>query len=127
MPRRSQGASTCCREISFIDELPQGDIYALGRIVHDWTEEKILKLLARIYERLPAGGALLIAEKMLADDKSGPRWAQLQSLNMLTCTEGKESAPWRNIVRCSQRSDSSTSRGRTTDSPLDAILASKPV
>ena len=27
---------------------------------------------------------------MLADDKSGPRWAQLQSLNMLTCTEGKE-------------------------------------
>ena len=29
----------------FKDELPQGDIYALGRIVHDWTEEKILKLL----------------------------------------------------------------------------------
>ncbi|NJR42953.1 MAG: hypothetical protein HC767_10100, partial [Akkermansiaceae bacterium] len=46
-------------------------LYALGRIVHDWSEEKILKLLTRIYESLPPNGALLIAEKLLLDDKSG--------------------------------------------------------
>ena len=74
----------------FTDPLPPGDIYAVGRILHDWTEEKIVKLLARIYEKLPPDGALLIAEKLLLEDKSGPRWAQMQSLNMLTCTEGKE-------------------------------------
>ena len=26
----------------FADELPEGDLYALGRILHDWTEDKIL-------------------------------------------------------------------------------------
>ena len=29
----------------FKDELPEGDLYAMGRILHDWTEEKILILL----------------------------------------------------------------------------------
>jgi acetylserotonin O-methyltransferase len=108
----------------FVDELPKGDIYALGRIVHDWTEEKILKLLGRIYERLPEGGALLIAEKMLSEDKSGPRWAQLQSLNMLTCTEGKERTltEYRELLA---RVGFADVEGQTTDSPLDAILAKK--
>jgi acetylserotonin N-methyltransferase len=59
----------------FADPLPAGDLYALGRILHDWTEEKCAALLARIHERLPEGGAVLIAEKLLLDDKSGPRWA----------------------------------------------------
>ena len=63
---------------------------ALGRILHDWSEDKILKLLAQHLRALPAGGGLLIAEKLLTDDKTGPRWAQMQDLNMLTCTEGKE-------------------------------------
>ena len=54
--------------------------------------EKIQKLLARIYERLPKNGALLIAEKLLDEDKQGPGWAHLQSLNMLVCAEGKDDA-----------------------------------
>ena len=32
----------------------------------------------------------LIAEKLLQEDGAGPRLAQMQDLNMLTCTEGKE-------------------------------------
>lgn len=40
----------------FADTLPEGDLIAVGRILHDWSEPKIYKLLARIYERLPAGG-----------------------------------------------------------------------
>jgi acetylserotonin N-methyltransferase len=74
----------------FTDPLPAGDLFALGRILHDWTEEKILKLLTRIVDRLPPRGALLIAEKLLDDGKTGPRSAQMQDLNMLTVTEGKE-------------------------------------
>ena len=74
----------------FVDNLPEGDIYALGRILHDWTEAKGLALLKRIHDRLPAGGALLIAEKLLDEDKSGPRWALMQNLGMLLYTEGKE-------------------------------------
>ena len=108
----------------FSDALPPADLYALGRIVHDWAEEKIAALLKRIHDALPAGGALLIAEKLLLDDKSGPEWAQMQSLNMLTCTEGKERtlAEYEALLTKAGFSDV---RGRRLPVPGDAILAIK--
>jgi len=39
---------------------------------------------------LPSGGALLICEQFLNEDKSGPEDALCQSLNMLLLCEGKE-------------------------------------
>ena len=108
----------------FIDPLPEADVFALGRILHDWSEEKIVKLLSKIYDRLPPGGALLVAEKLLSDDKTGPRWAQMQNLNMLTCTEGKE----RTLAEYGElftRVGFAKVEGRRTESPLDAILTTK--
>lgn len=108
----------------FSDPLPSGDLYALGRILHDWTEAKIVKLLSRIYETLPSGGGVLIAEKLLDDDKTGPRWALMQSLNMLTCTEGKERtlSEYESLLR---QVGFNRVVGCRTPSPLDAILATK--
>lgn len=108
----------------FVDELPAGDLFALGRILHDWTEEKIVLLLGRIYDRLPAGGAVLIAEKLLLDDRSGPRWAQMQNLNMLLCTEGQERTLGQYEALLRQIGFSEV-QGRHTASPLDAVLAIK--
>jgi len=108
----------------FNDTLPQADLYALGRIVHDWAEEKIVNLLTRIHAALPAGGALLIAEKLLHEDKGGPDWAQLQSLNMLVCTEGKE----RTLAEYTAlllRGGFAQITGHRTAAPLDAVLAVK--
>ncbi len=108
----------------FVDELPAGDLYALGRILHDWTEEKIVLLLSRIFERLPPGGGVVIAEKLLLDDRSGPRWAQMQNLNMLVCTEGQE----RTLGQYEEllgRVGFREVQGRRTASPLDAVLAIK--
>src|SRR5262249_17886674 len=34
----------------FTGPLPEADLYALGRILHDWTEEKILRLLGRVFD-----------------------------------------------------------------------------
>jgi acetylserotonin N-methyltransferase len=109
----------------FADPLPPGDVYALGRILHDWTEAKIEKLLQRLFEQLPAGGAVLIAEKLLLDDKTGPRWAQMQSLNMLTCTEGKERTLGE-YAALLERAGFVNVRGVRAPSPLDAVLAVKP-
>jgi acetylserotonin N-methyltransferase len=108
----------------FTDMLPEADLFALGRIVHDWSEDKIRLLLGRICERLPPGGALLLAEKLLTDDKQGPMWAQLQSLNMLVCTEGKERtlAEYTGLLRAA---GFSRVEGRATPSPLDTVLAVK--
>lgn len=108
----------------FADPLPTGDLFALGRILHDWSEEKIVKLLARIFESLPAGGGLLIAEKLLVDDQSGPSWAQMQNLNMLTCTEGKERT-LRQYDALLKHAGFAEVKGVRTAAPLDAVLAVK--
>ena len=108
----------------FEDPLPEGDLYALGRILHDWPEEKIIRLLRRIHERLPERGGVLIAEKLLLDDRSGPGWAQMQNLNMLVCTEGKERtlAQYEKLLR---QAGFTQIAGRRTDAPLDAVLATR--
>lgn len=109
----------------FADPLPPADLYALGRILHDWNEEKIARLLARVFEALPSGGGILIAEAILDEDKTGPLYAQMQSLNMLVCTEGRErTAPeYRALLEAAgfTRVDA-----RRTGAPVDAILAVKP-
>lgn len=108
----------------FSDPLPEADLFALGRIVHDWSEDKVRKLLRRIHERLPPGGGILIAEKLLDDDRSGPVWAVLQSLNMLVCTEGKERTLAEYEMLLTEAGFSRV-QGRRTETPLDAVLAIK--
>jgi acetylserotonin O-methyltransferase len=108
----------------FTDPLPQADLYAVGRILHDWSEEKIEALLGRIHESLPAGGALLIAERILDDDHTRPLSGLMQSLNMLICTEGRErSLP--EYQRLLEAAGFKEVDGRRTGTPLDAILARK--
>jgi acetylserotonin O-methyltransferase len=130
LAREIVGASPASDQIEvvagdfFVDALPEGDLYSLGRILHDWSESKILLLLKRIHDRLPSGGAVLIAEKLLEPDKSGPLWAQMQNLNMLACTEGKERtvSEYKAIL---EQVGFTTVLGATTPSPLDAVLALK--
>jgi len=108
----------------FTDELPSADLYSLGRILHDWSESKIRSLLEKIHRRLPAGGGLLIAEKLLLPDKSGPLHAHLQSLNMLVCTDGKERtvAEYEALLK---EAGFAEVRGGATGAILDALLALK--
>ena len=108
----------------FTDSLPPADLYSLGRIVHDWSEEKIRTLLRKTYDALPAHGAVLILEKMLTPDRNGPMRALLQSLNMLVATEGKERTldEYRALLH---DAGFTNIQGATADTLLDAILALK--
>jgi acetylserotonin N-methyltransferase len=108
----------------FNDRLPDADLFALGRILHDWGEHKIRKLLARIHAALPEHGGLLIAEKLLREDRSGPVATHMQSLNMLVCTEGRERtlSEYAALLRDAGFKEV---RGRVTGTVLDAILAMK--
>ena len=108
----------------FHDELPEADLFAMSRILHDWSEDKIHPLLTKIYQRLPAGGGLLLGEKLLHEDKAAPTSAHLQSLNMLVCTEGKERTlgEYRRLLENAGFRDV---QGKFTGSPLDAVLAHK--
>jgi acetylserotonin N-methyltransferase len=108
----------------FHDELPEADLFAMSRILHDWSEDKIHSLLSKIYQRLPPGGGLLLGEKLLHEDKAGPTSAHLQSLNMLVCTEGKERTlgEYRRLLENAGFRDV---QGKFTGSPHDAVLAIK--
>lgn len=108
----------------FRDRLPEADLYSLGRILHDWPEDRIRLLLSKIYEALPAGGALLMAERLLDEDKSGPTPVHMQSLNMLVCTEGRERTLTEYAALLREAGFASV-EGCRTGAVLDAVLATK--
>jgi len=109
----------------FTDALPEADLYAVGRILHDWSEDRIRGLLGRIHDSLPARGGLLIAERLLDEDRRGLVSTHMQSLNMLVCTEGRERTlgEYDSLLRAAGFAEV---RGRVTGAPLDAVLATKP-
>lgn len=108
----------------FADPLPPADLYSLGRILHDWGDEKTSLLLGKIYGALPSGGGLLIAEKLLDEDLGGPVHAHMQSLNMMVATEGRERS-FSQYAELLERAGFSEVKGERTGSVLDAVLAIK--
>ena len=108
----------------FTDDLPPADLYSACRVLHDWSDEKIMVLLRKVYAALPAGGAFLIAEKLLDDDKTRPIHATMQSLNMLVCTEGRE----RNLAEYEALLSAAgfiRVDGARTGAPVDAVIGWK--
>jgi acetylserotonin O-methyltransferase len=105
----------------FTDPLPEADLYSVGRILHDWSDEKIHRLLARIYSALPEEGGLLIAEKLL---EPGYVAAHMQSLNMLIGTEGRERSAGEYEVLL-RAAGFSNVESRVTGAYLDTVLAIK--
>ncbi|MBV8810501.1 MAG: hypothetical protein JO033_17660 [Acidobacteriaceae bacterium] len=106
----------------FLDPLPAGDLYALGRILHDWDDAKVRALLEKIAAALPENGGVLIAEALINEDRSGPVYAIMQDLNMLVCTDGRERTASEYKQLLESTGFSRVQAGRTGAS-LDAILA----
>ena len=57
----------------FTDPLPAGDLYALGRILHDWTEEKILPASRPHPRRVTAGRSRPDRREARCTTTDGPR------------------------------------------------------
>ncbi|XP_040194120.1 acetylserotonin O-methyltransferase isoform X4 [Rana temporaria] len=108
----------------FKDAIPEADLYILAKIIHDWTDEKCLQLLKKIYQSCRPGGAVLLIELLLNEDRSGPLITQLFSLHMLTLTEGKERMPseYKKLLTDSGFRDIQV---RTTGKIYDAIMGRK--
>jgi hypothetical protein len=76
------------------DRFPEGhDVILLSMIMHDWTEEHDREILRKCFEAVPGGGAVIICELLVNDEKTGPAPAALMSLNMLVETEGRNYTP----------------------------------
>lgn len=72
----------------FTEPLPKADVIMMGHILHDWNLDEKRMLLAKAYDALPKGGALLVYEAIIDDDRSKNTFGLLMSLNMLIETPG---------------------------------------
>ncbi len=67
----------------FGDPLPSADVLIMGHILHDWDLDGKRLLLQKAYDALPEGGALIVYEAIIDDDRRENAFGLLMSLNML--------------------------------------------
>ena len=60
----------------------------MGHILHDWDLPTKKMLIAKAFDALPAGGALIVYEAIIDDDRSKNAFGLMMSLNMLIETPG---------------------------------------
>ncbi len=72
----------------FADPLPNADVLVMGHILHDWNLEEKQVLLQKAYGALPEGGALIVYESTIDDERRDNAFGLLMSLNMLIETPG---------------------------------------
>ena len=67
----------------FADPLPDADVYLMGHVLHNWGVQEKQTLLRRVYDALPNGGAVIVYEALIDDERRSNAYALLMSLNML--------------------------------------------
>jgi hypothetical protein len=72
----------------FNDPLPTADVLLMGHILHDWDLEQKRMLLAKAYQALPEGGALIVYDAIIDEDRRENAFGLLMSLNMLIESPG---------------------------------------
>jgi len=72
----------------FTDSLPTADVVVLGRVLHNWDLPAKQRLLRKAHEALPSGGAVIVHEHFIDDDRRVGTVGLLASLNMLIMTAG---------------------------------------
>lgn len=72
----------------FQEPLPDADVVLMGHILHDWDLPTKKMLIGKAFSALPEGGALIVYEALIDDDRSQNSFGLLMSLNMLIETVG---------------------------------------
>lgn len=72
----------------FDDPLPNADVITMGHILHDWNLDEKRTLIEKAYKAISPGGALVVYESIIDDDRSQNAFGLLMSLNMLIETQG---------------------------------------
>jgi len=67
----------------FKDSFPKVDVITMGNVLHDWgtTEKKML--ISKAYDALPEGGALVVIENIIDNERRENAFGLMMSLNML--------------------------------------------
>ena len=69
---------------SFFEQpLPQADVILMGHVLHDWGMDDKRMLIRKAYDAVPEGGALIVYEAIIDDERCQNAFALMMSLNML--------------------------------------------
>jgi hypothetical protein len=72
----------------FTQDLPKADVVLMGHILHDWDLPTKRMLVKKAFDAVPVGGALVVYESIIDDDRSKNAFGLMMSLNMLIETPG---------------------------------------
>jgi precorrin-6B methylase 2 len=72
----------------FADPLPKADVIMMGHILHDWDLDQKKALIRKAWESVPSGGAFIVYESIIDNDRRANAFGLLMSLNMLIETPG---------------------------------------
>ena len=73
----------------FFVEVPAADSYIMKHIIHDWDDERAIKILQTIHRAMNDDGKVLLAE-MVIPEGNGPHPGKMLDLEMLTSPGGLE-------------------------------------
>lgn len=66
----------------FNEDFPKADVITMGNILHDWGTQDKNMLIKKAYDALPKGGALVVIENIIDDNRSENAFGLMMSLNM---------------------------------------------
>jgi hypothetical protein len=72
----------------FEDPLPKVDVIVMGHILHNWDLAQKKTLLDRVFAALSKGGAVVVYDAIIDDDRRENAVGLMMSLNMLIETAG---------------------------------------
>ena len=73
----------------FFTHVPQGDIYLLKHILHDWDDAEAVRILQGCRDAMRPGGRVVVIENLLGEIGE-PGIAPLIDLNMMVLLTGRE-------------------------------------
>lgn len=86
-------------EGSFFERVPEGDVFVLSTILHDWDDEHAAAILRTIHAAAAPGTRLLVIDAVVppGNEPFGPKWLDLLMLALLGGRERTE-AQWRTLL-----------------------------
>jgi len=109
----------------FKQDLPKTDVVLMGHILHDWDLSTKKMLIRKAFDAVPAGGALVVYESIIDDDRSKNAFGLMMSLNMLIETPGGFDYTGADCAAWMKEAGFSTTRAEALVGPESMIIAIK--
>lgn len=106
----------------FFEAVPGGvDAYMMKYILHDWDDERCVRILQNCRANLSASGRVFVVDNVVVEGNE-PSWGKMLDVNMLVLTGGKERTE-RQFAELFERAGMRLERIVETACPLSIVVA----